>query len=86
MEDWRKLRSNRTRLPNLQLLEGRSNGSKSNMRLVDYYNDMNDDQKAEFCKKAIIPVDVSLELEYFDELYEKRKVILTEKIRVLLGG
>lgn len=85
-EDWRIWRSNRNRLPNLQLLEGRSNGSKNNMRLVDYYNDMNDDQKVEFYKEAIIPSEVSLELEHFDEFYEKRKALLTEKIRILLGG
>ena len=85
MEDWRLWRGNRNRLSNLQLLEGRSNGSKNDMRLVDYYNDMNDEQKAEFCKEAIIPEGVSLELEHFDEFYEKRKAILTEKIRALLG-
>ncbi|GKU24070.1 hypothetical protein CFOLD11_08960 [Clostridium folliculivorans] len=85
MEDWRMWRSNRNRLPNLQLLEGRCNGSKNNMRLVDYYNDMNDDQKAKFYKEAIIPDGVSLEIEHFDEFYEKRKVVLTEKIRKLLG-
>lgn len=62
MEDWR---SNRNRLSNLQLIEGRSNGSKNNMRSVDYYNDRNDDEKTEFCKHAIIPDGVSLELEYF---------------------
>jgi uncharacterized protein with ParB-like and HNH nuclease domain len=84
MEDWRRWRGNRNRLSNLQLLEGRSNGSKNDMRLVDYYNDMNDEQKAKFCKEAFIPDDVSLELEHFDEFYEKRKAILTEKIRVLL--
>ena len=85
MEDWRRWRGNRNRLSNLQLLEGRSNGSKNAMRLVDYYNDMNDEQKAEFCKQAIIPDGVSFELEHFDEFYEKRKAILTEKIRELLG-
>lgn len=85
MEDWRRWRGNRNRLSNLQLLEGRSNGSKNAMRLVDYYNDMNDEQKAEFCKQAIIPDGISLELEHFDEFYEKRKAILTEKIRELLG-
>ena len=84
MEDWLKWRSNRNRLPNLQLLEGRSNGSKNSMRLVDYYNDMNDEQKAEFCKKALIPADVSLELENFEEFYEKRRVLLINKIRELL--
>lgn len=85
MEDWRRWRGNRNRLPNLQLLEGRSNGSKNAMRLVDYYNDMNEEQKAMFRKEALIPDDVSLELENFEEFYEKRKELLTTKIRQLLG-
>lgn len=85
MEVWRRWRSNRNRLPNLQLLEGRSNGSKSSMRLVDYYNDMNDEQKAEFRKEALIPEDVSLELENFEEFYDKRKALLIIKLRELLG-
>lgn len=85
MEDWRRWRGNRNRLPNLQLLEGRSNGSKNAMRLVDYYNDMNDEQKAMFRRAALIPDDVSLELENFEEFYEKRKELLTAKIRHLLG-
>ena len=83
-EDWTKWRSNRNRLPNLHLLEGRSNGSKNAMRLVDYYNDMNDVQKAAFRNQALIPADVSLEIEQFEEFYEKRKTILTDEIRKLL--
>ena len=85
MEDWKSWRGMRNRLPNLHLLEGRSNGSKNDMRLVDYYNDMNDEQKAEFCKQAMIPQDVSLEIEEFEKFYEAGKAILTEKIRELLG-
>jgi hypothetical protein len=85
MEDWRNWRGNRNRLANLHSLEGRSNASKSDMRLVDYYNDMNDSQKEEFRKQAFIPEDVSLELENFNEFYEKRKEILTVKIKELLG-
>lgn len=54
----------RNRLPNLQLLEGRSNGSKNAMCLMDYYNHLNEVQKAEFCKEALIPERVSLELEF----------------------
>ena len=46
---------------------------------------MNDAQKEEFRRQAFIPEDVSLELENFDEFYEKRKEILTVKIRELLG-
>lgn len=85
MEEWNKWRSNRNRLPNLHLLEGRENASKNSMRLVDYYNDMNDEQKAVFRKQALIPDDVSLELEQFGEFYEKRKALLMDKIRQLLG-
>lgn len=84
MENWKRWRGNRNRLPNLHLLEGRSNGSKNDMRLVDYYNDMNTNQKAEFCEQSFIPNGISLELENFEELYDKRKAILTEKIRTLL--
>lgn len=45
------------------------------MRLADYYNDMNDEQKAQFYKQAIIPDGLSLELEYFDDFYEKKSNI-----------
>lgn len=85
MKDRRNWRGNRNRLANLHSLEGRSYASKSDMRLVDYYNDVNDAQKEEFRRQAFIPEDVSLELENFDEFYEKRKEILTVKIRELLG-
>lgn len=85
MEEWNEWRSNRNRLPNLHLLEGRQNASKNDMRLVDYYNDMNDEQKAVFRKEALIPEGVSLELEHFGEFYEKRKELLMGKIRQLLG-
>lgn len=74
----------RNRLPNLQLLEGRSNGSKSNMRLIDYCNDMNDEQKENFYKQALIPKGVSLEFENFEEFYEAIKQLLKEKILDLL--
>ena len=84
MDEWRKWRENRNRLPNLQLLEGRSNGSKNMMSLIDYYNDMNDEQKAVFCQQAIIPSDVSLEISHFNDFYEKRKELLADKIRKLL--
>lgn len=55
------------------------------MRLIDYYNDMNDAQKAAFYKQAIIPEGVSLEIEHFEELYNKRKEMLAARIKALLG-
>jgi hypothetical protein len=83
-DDWKKWRSNRNRLPNLHLLEGRSNGSKSNMSLIDYCNDMNDEQKIIFFERALIPDTVSLEIKDFELFYEKRKELLTEQIKKLL--
>lgn len=85
MEDWSIWRSNRNRLPNLHLLEGRSNGSKNDMPLIEYYNDMNDIQKAEFCKQALIPEDASLELEKFGDFYNKRKHLLFRKLKEILS-
>lgn len=85
MEEWKRWRSLRNRLANLHLLEGRSNGSKSNMRLVDYYNDMNVTQQQEFVYQGILPPNVSLEFEDFEKFYDSRKKLLTEKIKQLLG-
>lgn len=85
MEDWRRWRGNRNRLPNLQLLEGRSNGSKNSMSLNDYYNDMNDEQREKFCVQAMIPEGVSLSIDHFEEFYNNRKEILAKRIKKLLG-
>ncbi len=83
-EEWHKWYVNRNRLPNVQLLDDIENKSKSNRRLVDYYNDMDNEQKEKFMKQAIIPKDTSLEIENFNEFYEKRKELLKEKILELL--
>ena len=83
-ERWAKWRLDRHKLPNLYLLEGRSNGSKNDIPLIDYFNDMNKGQQNKFLETAMIPNDVSLYIENFDEFYEKRKKLLTERIRNLL--
>lgn len=46
---------------------------------------MNNEQKVEFCRQAMIPQNVSLELENFEKFYEVRRVMLTESICELLG-
>lgn len=84
MEEWKKWYSNRNRLPNLQLLDENENKSKSNRRLIDYCNNMTNEQKQEFYNKSIIPQNVSLEFDNFQEFYEKRKQLLKEKIIELL--
>ena len=84
-EVWKKWRLNRNRIPNLHMLEWRSNSSKSDMRLIDYYNDMNAEDKERFHEQAMVPKDTSLELENFGKFYDARKKMLATKIRILLG-
>jgi uncharacterized protein with ParB-like and HNH nuclease domain len=84
-EDWKKWRGMRNRIPNLHFLEGRCNGSKSNVSLIDYYNQMNKEQQTRFLTEATIPNDISLEFKDFFIFYEARKKALKEKIRSLLG-
>ncbi len=43
------------------------------MLLIEYYNVINDGQKAESRKQAFVLDDIGLELEHFEELYEKKK-------------
>ena len=54
------------------------------MRLVDFYNDMTVDQQATFRKEAMIPIDASLELEDFEDFYEKRKALMAKKLKELM--
>lgn len=84
-EMWLKMSTMRNKLPNLHLLEGRENASKGEMRLEDYINDMNDDQKSSFLKNAIIPNSLPLELECFEDFYNGRQKELTLKIKELLS-
>lgn len=81
---WTRWKSLRNKLPNLQLLEGRSNGSKNDMPLIDYYNQQNEYQKEEFLQNAMIPDGVSLEFNDFENFYQLRQSLLQEKIVKLL--
>ena len=84
MSTWSRWKNNRNRLPNLQFLEGRSNGSKNDMLLLDFYNEMNEEQQILFKKQAFIPEDVSMEFENFEDFYEERKKIITKKLKDIL--
>lgn len=84
IEEWKTWYINRNRLPNIQLLNEFENKSKNNRRLIDYCNDMQEEEKKKFFEQAMIPQNTSLEIENFGEFYEKRKNILKEKILDLL--
>lgn len=84
MEEWKNWYINRNRLPNIQLLEESENKSKNSRSLIDYCNNMNDEEKKKFYEYAMIPQDISLEIDCFGDFYEARKNILKEKILELL--
>ena len=83
-EDWKKWRLIKNQLPNLHLLAGRPNASKSDMRLVDYYNDMTLEQQQLFMQESMIPLDQSLEIENFENFFNSRKAIMLKKLDNLL--
>lgn len=83
-EMWKEWKGNRNRLPNLQLLEGRCNASKSDMSLSSYVNDMNQDQKSLFFKHSFIRPSISLDFDNFGRFYAERKKNLAIKIRELV--
>ena len=84
MDTWSQWRGLKNKLANLQYLEGRSNGSKNSMPLIEYYNDMTADQQALFKKQALIPDEVSLEISAFGEFYQKRRELFRSKLEVML--
>lgn len=74
--------SNRNKLPNLQLLEGRENESKLNTPFLEWL-EKNVDDKDKYKKDNFIP-DCDLDIIYFDQFLEKRKAVMKEKIKELL--
>lgn len=84
-EDWNKWRTMRNRLPNLQYLDSSSNRSKNDMPLIDFYNQMNSEQKEKFITNSYIPTDnVTLEIDDFEIFYNKRAELLIKKIKKLV--
>ena len=83
--DWLRWRNNRNKLPNLELLDEQSNRQKTAKPLNEYYNDMNTDQQNTFRQQAMIPEDLPLDIDHFEDFYNRRKAILSERIRLLLG-
>lgn len=78
-QEWKEWKGNRDRLPNLHLLEGRSNASKSDMSLNDYVNDMNAEQRHLFYEHSFVRPSISLEFDNFGNFYTERKKVLSKK-------
>ena len=82
--DWKNWYGNRNRMPNLHLLHGIANAKKLDTPLDVYTNSMTAAQRLEFYEQALIPEGVSLNLNNFGQFYEKRKALLTQRLKNLL--
>lgn len=70
---------------NLQLLVSGENRAKKNKPLDIWINEQcNGGNRKKFLKEHLIP-DVDLSIENFDDFYEKRKILLTEKLKEILN-
>lgn len=78
-EERKEYESRADTLPNLQLLEGRENESKNAMPLEQWVTKNCGDKEA-FLKRHLIPVNVDLSLENFDEFYKERKKYLYKSL------
>ncbi len=81
LTEWKLLKD---RLPNLHLLVGSENASKSDMSLDDYFLEMTTDQQEKFQKQAMLPEGIDLQFSNFKTFYEERKKILKNRIISLL--
>lgn len=69
---------------NLQMLDANENMSKNGKKLIDWVNlETTNKDKIYFLENHLIP-NVNLELENFDEYFQKRKSLLAEKLRLIL--
>jgi len=81
--DWQEKRDE---LPNLQLLEGRENKSKSKTPFSVWLKRSYPDESAakDYLRSQQIPPKVSLELAQFENFFERRKALMKTKLAELL--
>ena len=67
------------------MLDANENMSKNDLNLIDWVNkETNETNRTQFLNSHLIP-DVNLELENFEEYFDKRKVMLMENMKTLLN-
>ncbi|MCD8408596.1 DUF262 domain-containing protein [Tenacibaculum dicentrarchi] len=70
---------------NLQMLDANENMSKNDLNLTDWVDkETNETNRIQFLNFHLIP-NVNLELDNFEEYFDKRKIILMEKMKTLLN-
>lgn len=74
--DWRRRRNT---LANLQLLEGKENGSKNATPLTEWLKITSNKENAKF-----LPKNISYELSNFDEFMVERQKLMSEELKKIL--
>jgi uncharacterized protein with ParB-like and HNH nuclease domain len=82
--DWIRWGKIKNKLPNLQLLKGKPNQSKSKKQLVDWLDTSGAPSEIEFRNALNLPDELSLKLKDFDEFYNTRKELLKNQIKEML--
>ena len=80
---WAYLQEIKDTLPNLQIMEGKENESKSNMPFNEWLK-KNIRDISKFKRDNYIPPNIKLEHKYFENFYNKRKEILRNKLKKIL--
>lgn len=78
--DWASYNS----ICNLQMLDANENMSKNGKKLIDWVEiETKDKDSVSFLENHLIP-NIDLALENFDNYFHKRKLLLTEKLKLIL--
>jgi uncharacterized protein with ParB-like and HNH nuclease domain len=81
---WLECRKIRDKLPNLQLLKGRPNKSKSKKPLTEWFKSDDAPTISDFRNSLNLPDELSLKLSDFKEFYDYRKNLLKEELKRML--
>ena len=90
-DEWTNWKNYRDMLPNLQFFDEVANVRKSNLELIRYYESLSDDAKEIYQDQYLLfPINNEdderiLSLQKFGEFFEKRRLIIKEKLSGLLG-
>ncbi len=72
-------------LPNLQMYDANKNMSKNDKSLEQWAQESCGNDRKGFLERHLIPDNMDLSLENFDDFYEARKALLIEKLKEILN-
>ena len=75
-KDWRRRRNT---LANLQLLEGRENGSKNATPLVEWLEKIENSENVKY-----LPKEISYDFSNFEEFMKKRQELMSNELKRIL--